>query len=1261
MTELQRRHIADSRMTTAEKIEGMTDAGQYEILATRVLRDLDADCRALVHAGVNAQGKTIANPIDAFCLVPGSNPPRYVMAGFTLTTPEGIIRKWLFDHTMSGSSRKRNISPPSAADDGDLVKAGRVAATIRANDPNAKFVVWLCTNRRLDNSLQQQVYDKAAELGVEVRLLEQSQLRDFLDATPDGQWLRQEHLGVKAERLSTGLLHELGRRSLDLYRRDVVLLDRNPLVLRGLIEDIVASARPGGSRVCLVVGQSGYGKSVAAAEALDRHLSTGALGLWLPARFLREAANLESAIDAWLRSLHPSLGLGAGQSAADLARKLDGRLLVCIDDINRTPEAANLLRFAVNHAAPPKSAPGQAGVSSASGTPADSLCQVIPIWPAQLSSLVPRTLEQPWVHTIAVGEFQPDECSEMIQGKVPWLSSVEARDLATRLNHDPFLVGLFTVMADQHMNALQLRAVADDAIGHFVNARARDICSMGRVDLLPAELLLILVDTSRTMLHDRNLRPSWAQLVGCFGDGSKTVRGMRLLIQQGHVCRLDLEDRLEFRHERLQERFLVQAIGHMLELPELPEPVVSDPYYSEVVGKALAQADLPIERLARLRTCAPWTFFEAIRQAGEPSSQHQVRLFEEARNWATNESKNAPESMLSAICWALIETDSSAVLSIVDAMKPNALLMAAGLRNGSAEHGMRFLRAAVRRDFEPGRGDGLRDRIVEQARHRHGENIAQQIREHLSNPNLAPLEAKSYLALLGHFRFAGFDELILNAFARHRDDVLAYAIWAAARCPLNNTQDVLGPLLERLAILPVRRDHTKNLSQREWDTLHLGWSFHRGVTPEAVSYLLQAVERHGLPPEDVSLMIEGVDNADAVEFVVRHLADGGGSNLWSGSTGIGDGEPQVRSRSPETVSRLSSLWQSDNEPASVRTKAFCLWLQATGSKDSTYLASIKPDSPFYRFAVQHRIKLADRSVIPALLDLLRSDDMHGWWWMLAHRVWSDELSLLASEAIAGFRDHIPVDFSGGQFNGAYHFAQLLVEIPVKDAEDLLRQHWSHLKASPPMIHSALRIGTPACMELVTEAVSICPAGVDVFAHAFSSVWETRNAANPISLRHLQNLEPYLELMGRDEILFLAWETERAVGGDHGIADWIRQHLIPRLPAEDQIRIQVADEMLVATLDRNFQETQRTPYLGFLFDERGGHRFIFQERQIRLLDEWLSVHRSVRGLEVAVECLKHIGTRRNLDLLDRYHIEGDASAIGRLKADARFSVCKRTLT
>src|SRR6266568_3230765 len=102
-------------MTTAEALESMTDAGQFEILATRVLREIDPDCKMVAHSGVNAQGKTIPNPIDGFCLVPGSDPPRYAMTAFTLTSPDGLIGKWLFDHMTYKPTGRSKSSPSSQA------------------------------------------------------------------------------------------------------------------------------------------------------------------------------------------------------------------------------------------------------------------------------------------------------------------------------------------------------------------------------------------------------------------------------------------------------------------------------------------------------------------------------------------------------------------------------------------------------------------------------------------------------------------------------------------------------------------------------------------------------------------------------------------------------------------------------------------------------------------------------------------------------------------------------------------------------------------------------------------------------------------------------------------------------------------------------------------------------------------------------------------------------------------------------------------
>ncbi len=1229
-------------MTTATTLESLTDRSRFELLATSVLRKAEPRYSAVIHTGVNAQGETIVAPVDGLHLIPHSSPPHYIFVQHTTTDRERLRGKWL--------SNK----------DADLLKAVAEAKKVRQQQPLAVFTVVLTTNQRVDPQLVLDIQQRACGEQMAVDIWEQSRLADFLDTTADGHWLRRCYLGIEAERLSVDLLHQLGQRSLGLYRQEVLLPDYGPLIHRDLIESIVATALQGGPGLCLVVGRSGYGKSVATAQALEQWLSRGSVGLWLPARFLLGAVSLEAALDTFLRSLHPTIQPDAGRVAIGLAGKA-GRILLCVDDINRTPEAARLLRFAVNLAAPPSGGSGLAKSDSGIPTLADSLCQVVPVWPEQMSSLPPKALEKPWVRTVAVGDLLPDEALLIIRGKVPSLSLLEAREYATRLHHDPFLVGLFALMADESMDTPRLSAVADDAMGQFLNAQLREICSVGAVDLLPVELLDGLTRVAHEMILRRNPRPSWGELERWLGDGSKALRGMRLLVRQEQVCRLDAEGRLDFRHDRLQERFLVQATAELLQLPEPPEDILTDPYYSTIVGKALAQTILPAERLARLRVFAPWALFEAVRQIAEPSNEHQVRLFQEARTWAENESQSVPNSVLTAICWTLIETDSSWVLPIIDTMVPNALLMAAGLRNGSAQHGMRFVRGSIRHGFEPGRGNALRDRIVEHAGHRHRHELAGELRDQMSRLEFAAFDASAYLALLGHFRFAGFDQVIVDVWRRYPDEALAYGIWSAARCPLQDVDGVLGPMVSRLAALPVREDNTNGPTYREQMTLYLGWGFRKGISSGALAHLLDTGRRDQNFRRDVSLMVEGVDHPDAVEFLVQHLAEGGGSNLWSGLTSIGDGEPEVRLRSPQTTDRLYSLWRSPSELEKIRTRAFCLWLQTTGCKDPTLLATIEPDSPFYRYALQHRIKLGNSSVVPDLLRLLRSDDLQGWWWVLAYRVWCEELRSFASERLASFHDRIPSDFSGGQHEHLLLFAELLVKIPVAEGEELLRQHWGHLRYSPQMVHAAFRIGTPTCVELARETMSLCPISVDIFMFAFSTVWNQRNSANPITLRHLQNLEPYLDRMSCSEVLFLAWETERTIGeAEEGVAKWIRTHVVPRLPPEDQSRIQVADQMFIGSLDRQLQEARFKPYLGFLFEELGSQRLVFPERQLRLLDEWLSNHRTVRGLQIAAECLRHIGTRRNLALLDRYPIAGDVDEVDRIKANARFSLCSRTL-
>ncbi len=84
-------------MTTAKRLEAITERGKFELLVTSILRKDNRDYGAIIHTGINAQGETIKSPVDGFCQVPGSVPPRFLLVEHTTTDRKGLEKKWLYD------------------------------------------------------------------------------------------------------------------------------------------------------------------------------------------------------------------------------------------------------------------------------------------------------------------------------------------------------------------------------------------------------------------------------------------------------------------------------------------------------------------------------------------------------------------------------------------------------------------------------------------------------------------------------------------------------------------------------------------------------------------------------------------------------------------------------------------------------------------------------------------------------------------------------------------------------------------------------------------------------------------------------------------------------------------------------------------------------------------------------------------------------------------------------------------------------------
>lgn len=213
-----------SNLNTAEALEKITDRGKFELLVTSVLRKHNRDYAAIIHTGINAQGETIKSPVDGFCRVPGSVPPRFLFVQHATTDRNQLEKKWLHDHTTVKPRKNNKKTQPSESDDGDLLKAGQEAKKIKTKFPDAQCTVILATNQHLPQGIDliTKVEEKATTLGVDVDIWEQSKISDFLDSTPEGQWLRKEYLDVNAEMLSESLLGDLCKQSLANYEKEYI-------------------------------------------------------------------------------------------------------------------------------------------------------------------------------------------------------------------------------------------------------------------------------------------------------------------------------------------------------------------------------------------------------------------------------------------------------------------------------------------------------------------------------------------------------------------------------------------------------------------------------------------------------------------------------------------------------------------------------------------------------------------------------------------------------------------------------------------------------------------------------------------------------------------------------------------------------------------------------------------------------------------------------------------------------------------------------
>ena len=1037
---------------TVRKLADMTDEGVFERLATAVLRHSDGRFRSLSHPGVNADGKTVKSPVDGIAFVPGADPPEMIAVHHTICAAKDIEKKWLHDPT---TVKPRGKSKLPTAPAGDVVKTIEIVAEERKRTPNVRATLILTTNQELGERLVRDVHAAGAAAGIAIDIWTRSRLADVLDNEPRGQWLRRQFLGIDQVQLSEEMLNELSKRNLELYSPP----DRPEAWVERALDGAIEEAE---EQIVFIIAESGSGKSVACYKRLLANASLEEFSLILSDETIASSVSLEQAIEKTLVQLHPTLMAGCGSIALQLSTP-GRRLLLLVEDINRSGRGAILIekiaRWENNNAKKDDTASWQL------------LC---PVWPQVMSSLSEDARRRINNRAVVGTVFSAGEGAEAVERRRMLcgfsVTKLEAARISEALGHDPLLIALHDP-ADTPDTSQTITQFVEVSLQRLAAAKG---------EFSPAEYGKALSDLASAMLLNRRMEPAWLELLRWPALAGHSM-ALRHIAHQGDVIRLtgpSTAEELAFRHDRVREWLLARAAFDLIRAKAMPDDIAAEPYFAEIFGIALARQDVCTSDISMLASHNPLALFCAVRHFGEPPSQGQTAIVAALESWLAKNCVNPIQDRY--LRWeairALGEAEGPNVRPLVARFDDNSWnALRARYRNGDLTGGI-----ALCLQIEPGVSVAGHEAFLDHVKRRFGANLIRALATFLNTAQLDENIRIGTLRLAGHIGEPALADAIRACWRNHgnRHEHLDEYLWACAQCIHGDPATLLGPVCDGWAALPDTTDDKGMPSPR--DNLaadRVRWAFHQKLPDGAVRYFIQRASDPKLK-WPITYMLHGLDQPDAVEFVVRELADTDerleGTNSFSpfALTATREWERQQdktgRAMSDASRKRLLDIWQDQSSGEHLRNQAFRIWASTHRAGDIEILRAVPSADTLADNAVWQRLRLGDREAIPTLVAKL-STDRHGRWWQLGRYIWSNDLTKALDNAL---ERRYAVHPKNKQADRDWILSEMVMRLPTDQADALLSKHWNRTRCVSLFHHCGALCGDAGMQARVAAAIKI---------------------------------------------------------------------------------------------------------------------------------------------------------------------------------------------
>ncbi len=1187
----------------------MTDAAEFERLATSVLRIADPLYQKIVHTGVNTSGQTIKDPLDGISICKDEMGLDYAIAcEHTITARSSIAEKWL--------------DPKK----GDLIKAVGRLNSYKAENPDVTLKLVLTSKNIPPSDVIQSAHTEAAKHSVELDVWSNDKLSNVLDVHPDGQFIRSKFFGTAQTRLSRDLANDISQTQLSSY---APLASRDQLIVR----DVLTACRALetiSSSVVFLNGSSGAGKSAFCHQLCKGIVDSGGLSFVVTHDALEKSSSFSQAIRESLVAEVPSLTLD--DPVDELVRISQGQgVQIWIEDINKSKSPTDLItklyRFSRDF-------------DKQNKDPQARILKVLcPVWPENLRDLPPEVSKDVQSLVADLAGFSDHEAREAIrrrsQASGVELTNVEADEVREHLGNDPLLIGLWTGHGSESASEV-LSKYVENSLSKVSKANTRSVYSLRES----------VISIGAWMLENRINDPSFEQLSARFSSTPIFV-DIEALCSAGHLLRevpQGNQSKLGFRHDRVKDFLLIEAISNALSREDYSQNYLSDPFYSDLVARASIRADTPVAFWDFAKSSIPLICFGALKhcQGGDPKiAKRLLKDCEELVDAGLLES--VPKQIRWAIEWQIAGLQGSHFKKLIEATdKDTHAGREARVLNGEVKAA-----ANLCYKVEPYSNAPFRDRLIAHVRARHGTKWLEDIAAIVSDTTNTEKQREAALYLAGECADERLAESVTESWKMMKDhgSELSYGmLFAAVSCLSGFDEQTLEDVFKAWEALPTEDPEgkdTSGLSNRRYNVAKycLAGGLRRVCSDRTLRPLIQLATTNEDMGHVIYVCLEQIDHPLAAVFVASYIAGidkrvegekGSFNSLASSRFGLfgSDMDHNVRYTTP-ALQLLRSEWENTENEYFFRKRCFQLWRASASVKQLQRLAECSPKGLEDELLLS-RCRIGDITAVPVLREKIKERRSNGIYWFqfirqFDSRLFEDLILWKLKEIAVALKTGSKPDCSADRT-----ITGILADRRDEFAERTIVEHWEDLQHRYNYPHVLLCIATPATLRIHALHVE----GIEDKEEYFKLLGFAYGFRNPDRLgitevTQLKALEPYLDHF-KASLIDELWDE----CNDKGFIDWRKEHLDKRLSEKNWAFNQINDEAAFRDIDERLANRSSVEMAAYLWSSIWRRDSNSPRQLIDTAVRYVQSRASSDAAEFFAELLALFGTRDDLPFLSK---------------------------